>query len=251
MGWYNVLWTTKYWMKAKKCDHHEVYYKIFFFLTLPSLKIELDRTKKTSFDGSKVSWALLWRFVWSSSKYVTKLPHTSHSFTSLYTFYIKLSTAQNIFPESWNSDKRGIVLLTNSNAGSYFSEWLRRQFGFNNVKLDLIEFEPDEKNLIRLTLSLTRVKFNIDKCQLSFQINMYIWSPELTDENRWDERNESWDWAWQQCLLSHYPSVRGQLILVWRILIRCLCIEERIPLANSHPGFSGPDVVWMRIIFIV
>ena len=154
----------------------------YFFLTLPSLKIELDRTKKTSFDGSKVSWALLWRFVWSSSKYVTKLPHTSHSFTSLYTFYIKLSTAQNICPESWNSDKRGIVLLTNSNAGSYFSEWLRRQFGFNNVKLDLIEFEPDEKNLIRLTLSLTRVKFNIDKCQLSFQINMYIWSPELTDD---------------------------------------------------------------------
>ena len=141
-GQQNIEWKPKNVTTMKSM----LVYKIFFLLTLPSLKIELDRTKKTSFDGSKVSWALLWRFVWSSSKYVTKLPHTSHSFTSLYTFYIKLCTAQNICHESWNPDQRGIVLLTNSNAGSYFSEWLRRQFGFNNAKLVLVESEPEEVN---------------------------------------------------------------------------------------------------------
>ena len=82
-GQQNIEWKPKNVTTMKSTT------RFYFFLTLPFLKIELDRTKKTSFDGSKVSWALLWRFVWSSSKYVTKLPHTSHSFTSLYTFYIK------------------------------------------------------------------------------------------------------------------------------------------------------------------
>ena len=156
--------------------------RFYFFLTLSPLKIELDRTKKTSFDGSKVSWALLWRFVWSSSKYVTKLPHTSHSFTSLYTFYIKLCTAQNICHESWNPDQRGIVLLTNSNAGSYFSEWLRRQFGFNNVKLDSIEFEPDEKRLLFALHWVQKDKYQIiltNVNNLFKLIRTYICSPEL------------------------------------------------------------------------
>lgn len=137
-GQQNIEWKPKNVTTMKSV----LLYNDLFFLTLPFLKMELDWTKKTSSDGSKVSWALLWRFVWSSSKYVTKLPHTSHSFTSIYTFYIKLSTAFVMNPKILTKEEL-YYWLTLMLAVTPLSDL--QLFDFDNVKLVWREFEPQSK----------------------------------------------------------------------------------------------------------
>ena len=100
--------------------------------------------EETSSDGSKVSWALLWRFVWSSSKYVTKLPHTSHSFTSIYTFTLNLALHRLFVMNPKILTKEELYYwLTLMLVVTPLSDL--QLFDFNNVKLVWREFWPQSK----------------------------------------------------------------------------------------------------------